>query len=190
MTRAALRLVAEHGPRKLTVAALAKAVGAPTGSIYHRYTSREELLAELWMDVVESFQNGFVAALDQAADVDGAVAAARFMSTWTREHMAEARLLLLHRRQDFVAGAWPPSLVERAAALEPQLGAALREFARRAFGRADRDVMARLRFALLDAPFGGVKPYVQAAKPPPASFDELVELTVRAVLGRVEAVQP
>jgi AcrR family transcriptional regulator len=187
MALAALRLAAERGPQAVTVAAIAAAIGAPTGSIYHRFESREELLAELWMEVVESFQAGFVERLGEADDLDGAVACATFMADWVREHALEARLLLLHRRQDFVAGAWPASLVERAAALEPALGAALRSFAKRAFKRADREVMARLRFALLDAPFGGIKPYVQSGKPIPQVLDELVTLTVRSVLGAIEA---
>jgi len=185
MAGAALRLVADRGPQAVTVAALAKELGAPTGSIYHRYRSREELLAELWMDVVEGFQSGFVARLAGAEDVEGAVEAALFMAAWTRDHPLEARLLLLHRRQDFVAGEWPADLVGRAAALEPQIGSALRTYAQRAFGRADSDTMARLRYALLDAPFGGVKPYVQARKRLPALVDDLVATTARAVLASI-----
>ena len=45
--------------------------------------------------------------------------------------------------------------------------------------------MARLRYALLDAPFGAIKPYVQARKRVPAVVDELVAATVRAVLGAI-----
>lgn len=183
MAGAALKLVAERGPRSLTVAALAKELGAPTGSIYHRFASRDQLLAGLWMDVVESFQSGFAAALGRAQGAEGGVLVAGFMVDWAREHPLEARLLLLHRRQDFVSGPWPRELVERAAALEPELGSALRAFAKRAFGRADADVMARLRFALLDAPLGGIKPYLQARRPIPRVFDELVASTARALLG-------
>ena len=98
------------------MAVLAKELGAPSGSIYYRYSSREELLAELWMDVVEEFQNGFVANLAAADDVEGAVATALFMALWTRQHPLESRLLLLHRRKDFVPGKWPADLAERASA--------------------------------------------------------------------------
>jgi len=189
MIGAALRLVADRGPQAVTVAALAKEVGAPTGSIYHRYRSREQLLAELWMDVVENFQQGFVAKLAQAHDVDGAVATARHMVDWVRDHALESRLLLLHRRQDFVVDNdhWPVELADRAAALEPQLGGALRAFGERAFKRTDAETMARLRYALLDAPFGAVKPYVQARKRLPAIVEDLVATTARAVLQGVQS---
>ena len=82
MARAALELAAERGPQAVTVAAIAAAIGAPTGSIYHRFDSREELLAEIWMDVVESFQRGFIERLATASDIDGAAAAACFMAEW------------------------------------------------------------------------------------------------------------
>jgi AcrR family transcriptional regulator len=186
MTGAALRLVADRGPQAVTIAALAKEVGAPTGSIYHRYRSREQLLAELWMDVVEGFQDGFVANLASAHDVEGAVVTARYMASWTREHPLEARLLLLHRRQDFMSGEWPAELAARAAALEPQIGTALRSFAARAFGRTDAETLSRLRYALLDAPFGGIKPYVQARRRLPPVVDDLVAQTAQAVLGAIE----
>ena len=185
MTGAALRLVADRGPQAVTIAALAREVGAPTGSIYHRYRSREQLLAELWMDVVERFQDGFVASLAQASDIGGAVATARYMASWTREHPLEARLLLLHRRQDFMSGEWPPELAERAAALEPQIGSALRSYAARVFGRTDAETLSRLRYALLDAPFGGIKPYVQARRRLPPVVDDLVAQTAQAVLGAI-----
>jgi AcrR family transcriptional regulator len=182
MSGAALRLVAERGPQAVTMADVAREVGAPTGSIYHRYQSRDQLLAELWMDVVEGFQRGFIAALDRAHDLESAVEAAGFMASWARAHPLETRVLLLHRRHDFVTGQWPAALAERAAVLEPQLGQALRAYAQRACGGAGAETMARLRFALLDAPFGGLKPYVQAGKPIPRAVDQLVAEAARAVL--------
>lgn len=183
MSGAALRLVAERGPQSVTIADVAREISAPTGSIYHRYQSRDQLLAELWMDVVEGFQREFVAALEHARDLDSAVEAAGFMPAWARAHPLETRLLLLHRRRDFVTGEWPACLAERAAALEPQLGEALRTFGLRACGGASAETMARLRYALLDAPFGGLKPYVQAGKSIPRIVDQLVCETARAVLA-------
>src|SRR5512134_144027 len=154
MSGAVLRLVAARGPRAVTIADVAREVGAPTGSIYHRFQSRDQLLAEMWMDVVEGFQQGFIATLGRAQDLESAVETAGFMPAWARAHPLETRVLLLHRRHDFVTGEWPASLAARATALEPQLGQALRAFALRACGGAGAETMGRLRYALLDAPFG------------------------------------
>ncbi len=189
LAQAALHLAAEGGPRAVTIAAIAERIGAPTGSFYHRYSSRDQLLGELWMDVVESFQRELVERLAEARDVEGAAQAALLMVSWTREHLPESRLLLLHHRRDFMPGDWPPALVERAAALDAQLGAALTAFARRAFGRSGKDVMTRLRFALLDAPFGGIKPYVRAGTPAPHIVDELVADVVRCILGPLDGAR-
>jgi len=189
MLQAALRLASAGGPQSVTLAALGEETGATTGSIYHRYSSREHLLAELWMDVVEGFQSAFVGALAEADDVEGAVRVGTFLTRWARSNVAEARLLLLYRRQDFVVGEWPAELVARAAALEPQIGVALRAFAKRVLGRADADAMSRVRFALLDAPLGGIKPYLQTNKPAPIVIEVLIEQTVRAVLrGAVQGI--
>ena len=185
---AALRLVARQGPRELTMAGVAAEAGAPTGSIYHRFRGRDELLAELWMEVVEGFQAAFVAALDDARDLDSLAGVAAFLPRWAREHPLESRLLLLHRRQDFVSGEWPPALAERAGALEPQLGQALRRCASRLGCGVGGDAMARLRYALLDAPFGALKPYVQPGRPIPRIVEQLATETARAVLAPLTAV--
>ena len=45
---AAGRVLLEKG-RDITMAQIADAAGAPTGSVYHRFASREELLIRLWL---------------------------------------------------------------------------------------------------------------------------------------------
>ena len=52
----AKRVSAAVGPHKLTIAAVASAAGTPVGSIYHRYASRDDILAAVWLDLVEAFQ--------------------------------------------------------------------------------------------------------------------------------------
>jgi len=93
--------------------------------------------------------------------------------------------------RDFVPGAWPPELVERAAALEPQLGAAMRAFAERTFGRVTseaKETMARLRLALLDASLGGIKSYVQAGEPAPQVVGESIAAQTRQPMANIQAI--
>ena len=41
-----------------TMAAVAASLDAPIGSLYHRFNSKEELLARLWLRTAERFQEG------------------------------------------------------------------------------------------------------------------------------------
>lgn len=179
---AALQLVAAGGPRSATMAAIAAAVGAPVGSLYHRFPSRELLLARLWIRTVHRFQHGFIEAL-AGADVDAAaVDAALHAVTWSREHLAEARVLLLHRREE-LAARWPDELGDELARLNDGARAAMREHARRRFGSDDEVHLQRLAFALADLPYAAMRRYLAAGEPPPASVDRLVVTTCRCVLA-------
>ena len=60
----ALKIAADQGPAAVTIAAVAVKVGAPVGSVYHRFSSRDILLAEVWLQVVTSIQKGFLKALN------------------------------------------------------------------------------------------------------------------------------
>src|SRR3954463_10133699 len=108
---AATQVAAESGPGAATIGAIAKAAGAPTGSLYHRFPSRDALLGTLWLDLVGRFQAGWIEALEDG-DADAAI-----LHTLARGRAAatEARLLLLYRREYFLPGDWPPALAERAA---------------------------------------------------------------------------
>ena len=143
---AAVRVCVPHGPGALTINAVARMAGAPTGSIYHRFASREDLLAETWLATTAAFQAGFVAALRETSQPPG-LAAALFAVQWARSHPEAARLLLLYRRQDFVRGELPERLREAAGQLAAELGDAIAGFALSAF--ADRGLAAKRRAAFL-----------------------------------------
>ncbi len=180
---AALRAIAAHSLPRLTVAAVAGEMGGPTGSIYHRFESRDALLGELWLRTVARFQDGFVEVLDMAEDREAGLSATLFTPEWVRQHPAEARLLLLHRREDMLGRDWPHDMEERARGLGADLDRSLRTYARRALGGADRRALQRLTFALVDVPLGAVRRYVAAGKRPPAAVDDLVGLAYAAVMA-------
>jgi AcrR family transcriptional regulator len=175
---AAATVAAEGGPGAATIGAIAKAAGAPTGSLYHRFPSRDVLLGTLWLDLVGRFQSGWIEAME-AGDTD---AAALHTPAWVRGHPTEARLLLLHRREDFLAGDWPPDLAEQAAHVNDRAGAVLRAFARSELGDDLPASVRRMRFALVEIPYAAVRPYVAARQPPPPDIDALVLTASQAVL--------
>ena len=178
LLEAATQVAATHGPAGATVGAIAKAAGAPTGSLYHRFPSRDALLGTLWLDLVRRFQAGWIEAMEQG-DTE---AAALHTPAWVRAHPTEARLLLLHRREDFLAGDWPPDLAERAAHVNDRAGAALRAFTRAELGDDLPASVRRVRFALVEIPYAAVRPYVEAGQPPPPDLDALVLTASQAVL--------
>src|SRR5450755_1833530 len=108
---AALAIATERSLSAVTVASISERLGAPTGSFYHRFASRNVLLGALWLRTVLHFQQGISAALDAG---DG-LAAALHTPAWVRGHLDEARLLLLYDRDDFVQGEWPETLRQQVA---------------------------------------------------------------------------
>src|SRR5262245_382938 len=73
---AAGRLIAASGPGGATIGAIARAVGAPTGSIYHRFPSRDVLLAQVWLRAATAFQAEFFRRLAGAPPRRAGLAAA------------------------------------------------------------------------------------------------------------------
>ena len=179
---AAAHLIAVGGPLAATATAVGRQIGAPSGSIYHRFASRDLLVAQLWVRTVTRFQDGFEAALD-LADVDEATeAAARYTPQWCRQHMDDARVLLLHHRRE-LAREWPDELGPEVERLTASLHGTLRRFARRRLGSASAPSVERVSFALIDVPFAAVRRHLADGHRPPSRLDDLVLVSARAVLS-------
>ena len=178
----ALKLLMESGARGVSVAGVVRELGAPSGSVYHRFASRDVLLATMWLRTVERFQRGYLEVLDQP-DVRQALAqATRWVVRWCREHPAEGRLLMLPRREDLMDGDWPESVSRRARAVAEQLNSGMQRFATRLWpdGQGDR---ALLRFAAISIPQAAVMPYLRGVEQVPVGLEQAVE---RAVLAALE----
>jgi AcrR family transcriptional regulator len=175
---AARALIGERGLEAVTVDSVAERMGAPKGSFYYRFASRDALLGELWLKTVLAYQEGFVAAIGAG---DG-LKAALHTPAWARTHLDDARLLLLYSRHDFVHGPWPAALRRGAADQAQRFEACLRKFARDAFGRAGRGEMRRATFVLAEVPIAAVKPHLQRRERPPPLVDDLIAKTYRAIV--------
>jgi AcrR family transcriptional regulator len=174
-------LIAERGVGQATVSEIARRLRAPTGSIYHRFESRDLLLARLWMRTVRRAQTGFLCALGERDIEAAAQRAALHMLRWSREHPVEASLLLLYRREDLV-DRWPEALGEEASSLNDEMREAVRGFTRRRFGRVTPARLQAVAFALVDVPYAACRRYLIAGQDPPPSLDELVLKTCACTL--------
>jgi AcrR family transcriptional regulator len=178
---AAVLLIAERGVGQTTVSEMARRLGAPTGSIYHRFESRDLLLARLWTRTVRRAQTGFLNALGEEDLETAAQRAALHILRWSREHPVEASLLLLYRRED-LADRWSETLGAEASSLNDEMREAIRGFTRRRFGRVTPARLQAVAFALVDVPYAACRRYLLAGQGPPPSLDELVLKTCACTL--------
>jgi len=110
------------------------------------------------------------------------VAAALHIPRWSRQHLPEATVLLLYRRED-LADHWPQELGAEVAELNTGMEVAVRHFTRRWSGRITPAALQTVAFALVDTPYGAARRYLLAGKPPPPRVDELIVQTCRCVLS-------
>ncbi|KID30704.1 TetR/AcrR family transcriptional regulator [Prauserella rugosa] len=177
---AAARLFADGGTRAVTMSAVARAAGAPSGSLYHRFADRPALLAALWTRTVDRFQAGYLEQLRRTPPVEGAVAAAAHVVRWCREHPAEAHVLHAGKRA-FDTGTWPEP--DRAAGerSERELRRAL-QAACRTLRAATRRSTDELLLVLVDLPYATVHRHLSRGDTPPARAVTTATAAARALL--------
>ncbi|HEV2549988.1 MAG TPA: TetR family transcriptional regulator [Stellaceae bacterium] len=179
---AAAGLVARGGPGAATIGAIGAAIDAPWGSIYHRFPSRHALLGRLWLGKAAEFQDRFVAALADADPLAAGRDAALSLPRSARADFVGARILLLHRRDDFFADEWPAEMRREAARLGRQVEEALADITRRLFKRVTPETLRLATLAVLDLPFAATRRHVAANERPPIYVDELIACAYGALL--------
>ena len=176
---AARAIASERGPAAVTVDSVTQRLGAPKGSFYYRFASRDALLGELWLEAALAYQEGFVAAIEAG---DG-LAAALHAPAWARLHLNDARLLMLYSRLDFVQGDWPDELKQGVREQTERIEECMKRFAKQAFGGVGPAELEKAIFVLAEVPLAAVKPHLRAGEPPPPLVDELIAKTYRAIVG-------
>jgi AcrR family transcriptional regulator len=182
---AAQAIAAAQGPAAATIASITARLGAPTGSFYHRFASRDVVLGELWLRTVLDFQAGIGAALEAG---DG-LRAALHTPAWVRAHPDNARLLLMYDRRDFVQGKWPQELRERVAEMTGRMEAGSRQRARVIFGADGREEVRLAQFLIAEVPVAAVRQHLVRREPPPPLVDRLIRTTYRAAVADYRARQ-
>lgn len=184
MLDAARDLLLEDGPRSATIEAIAGASGAPTGSIYHRFRSRDELIARLWMRAVYRSQASFLIALEAPDPKEAALAAAMSIIDFCEEHPADAQLLVLFRREDLVQSVPERALADDLLQLNRPIERAVVRLAQRLYGTRSRAAVERTLLAVFDLPYGAARRHLIARRRIPGGLRADLRRAVSAVLDR------
>jgi AcrR family transcriptional regulator len=184
MLDAARDLLLADGSGSATMEAIAKASGAPTGSIYHRFGSRDELVTRLWMRAVCRSQASFLAALERQDAREAALAASMAIIDFCEEHPADAQLLVAFRREDLIRTTPDGALADELAELNRPVERAVVDLARRLYGKTTRAALDRTMLVVFDLPYGAARRYlIQRAKLPAGVRDDVAR-AVAAVLDQ------
>jgi AcrR family transcriptional regulator len=183
MLDAARRIVLDDGLGAVTVAAIAEASGAPVGSIYHRFGSVDDLLAEMWIRAVRRSQARFAAAAEHTDPIEAAVGAALSVYDFCIDHPADARLLVSLRLEDLAGNRINPRQRAELERLNEPVEAVVKELARRIYGRVSRRSLDRVIMAAFDLSYGAVRRPLATGERLSQERREAVEAAVRAVLA-------
>lgn len=177
---AAIGLVAEGGVGAATLQAIARKVGGPTGSIYHRFESRAAILATAWIAIHGDFAKRLISALDRG----GALLAALTIPDWARKNPVRARFLLLNDPGSLIGGVPPETLAREIAREEQALEDAFRAQVQAAVGHdqvLDIESLARARFLIFDGPIALTSPHLAAGEPISGYVDTVIREMHEAV---------
>lgn len=160
---AARVIVLAEGPRAASVAAIAKASGAPAGTLYHRFGNRDGILAAVWLRALERFQTMAMAQSEVTA-LESAVAMAVAAIAFARQWPDDARLLVNFRPSDLMDGP-DADFGTTLAAMNRPLTDRLERIARELYGRSDVRTMAAVARAVVDLPYAVVRRYAHGGLP-------------------------
>jgi AcrR family transcriptional regulator len=150
--------VAEKGC--FTLQKLSAATGMSTGSVYHRFESREALLAETWLHALQLFQTDFLAALS-IESADAGAQAALATPQFCRANPAAAVILACCRQSEFTGPGTPAEMATRIAVANKGGEVAFRRFAR----RTERPLL-NCRLAIIAYPLAAVRMYLPGRSVP------------------------
>ena len=173
-------LVLARGPRAASVAAIAKASGAPAGTLYHRFGNRDGVVTAAWLRALERFQSRALAARGGTA-LDTATAMAVSAVGFARELPDDARLLLSIRPDDLRDGQSDAGFRQTLAAMNAPLIERVRELAAQLYGRSDTRAVDVVSRAVADLPYAVVRRHARD-DPMPDWLESDVAASARAVL--------
>lgn len=179
---AAREVIVQRGPRAATVDAIALAAGVPVGSIYHRFSSIDELLARVWLRAARRSQERALAVpVSPGQPMEASIAVSLAMYDHCLEDPQDTLLLdVLHHSEllELPLGEMRGELET----VNDRVLTLMAELARGLYGRAGRRERDLVLLALVDLPHGFARRQIAGGAPTPARRGRL-PAAVRAVLA-------
>ncbi|QEN12416.1 TetR/AcrR family transcriptional regulator [Mycolicibacterium sp. ELW1] len=177
---AARGLILTEGPRAASVAAIAKASGAPVGTLYHRFGNRDGVVTAVWLRALARFQERAMAAAG-SDPLEVAVAMALAALDFATDCTEDARVLLTIRPGDLRDAQPDPDFTATLAAMNAPLADRVAELARDLYGRDDARSVDAVTRAIVDLPYAAVRRYSHGDAMPSWARADL-SASVRALL--------
>jgi len=199
------QLVTSDGPTGLTVRGLANSAGAPIGTIYHAFSSKEELLARLWLratarlgaimeDAVGSARGdepGVGAARDElsgGAARDLVVAVALAPVVLARTYPASAQLFFAQRSDQLFSMDLPAEVAAELDEVQRRFTGLLVFLAKAVWNRSDTAAVEAIAACVVDISGGLLRRRLLEGRAVDAATERWIEAAVRAILE--EPVEP
>jgi AcrR family transcriptional regulator len=170
---AARDLVVETGPRAVGIRDIAQRSGAPSGSLYHRFRSRDELVARAWLRAVRRFQAGYLEALAHDDPLEAAASAVRWGIAFALSEPADAQLLLDHSRAALLDAEPEGEVADELAGVNTPLERVVRSLAVRLYGHDGPEALERTSYAVIDLPLAVLSRHMRAGTLGPATVATL-----------------
>ncbi|KDF00471.1 TetR family transcriptional regulator [Mycolicibacterium aromaticivorans JS19b1 = JCM 16368] len=177
---AARGLILAEGPRSASVTAIAKASGAPVGTLYHRFGNRDAVVTAVWLRALTRFQSQAMAAAG-SDPLEVAVAMALAALEFATDCTGDARVLLAIRPGDLRDAQPDPEFTATLAAMNAPLADRMAELARQLYGRSDARSIDAVTRAVVDLPYAVVRRHAHGEGMPPWARADL-SASVRALL--------
>jgi len=175
--------VLKHGS-DTTLLQVAQSIGAPIGSIYHRFSSRDELMVTLWVRSIKRWHIRLTEIMDKGNDanetlIEMAVETARYC----RAHPSEARAMTLYRHANLLKSC-PKSLLDKVGPINDEMFRRIAELAFLRFPKKanDPELVYFVFTSINMLAYGLVRPFIGSPEPIPEWMDELIRLASNAAL--------
>jgi len=173
-----------EGQSGVTIRALSARSGVSNGAIYHHFSSRDHLMAQVWAREAGAFrafqQDRIEAARQDGTPQDAVVAAALATGGYAAVEGAAVRVLLGSRPDRVTADGMPDELVKELRRHRTAAAKVIADLAEQVWARGDEHARRLMRHCVVDIP---ARIFLGAPKPNDPLARYAIEHAVRGVLA-------